>query len=530
MAQRAFSTSISSMKSFNDTVTATCYDTCPDAEAERRRNLASAARVCKAFHEPALRVLWRQLESLLPFFSLIGPPFAMVQKEAETYCLRPARDVYHLPDHVSAQGWARLRKYAAYVRILYLWRWPVHMPYVLTPESWTSMEVLFGDQPIFPNLRNLLWGAGHPEAELLGILRFLPPTVDKLFLSCYTSPRPDEELGPVWRALLPRVVEDICKRVTRLSHFSVYLGDIDGSELLTVLSLSHPPTLRGLNLRTQYGAPPITFSSFMGLARIIDLENLILCVECDSDSAASLPSLLGLPRLRHLRIPCYSELSSPAYGVITAARLQSLNVHSMPYSSIAYLQRTCATWACSFPNLEVLNFELSPSTPQDGVPTRSLLTAARALLDLRNIRTFVLHAQGCPLTVEDVDLTAMSEAWPSLTELCLGTMSTPDYSSGSTAGASGLLSLAINCPRLTTLKFNQIVLRTEDDSVWPEEPLNHPLKKLEVTRGIAPNVCHLHDKLFPCLNLQGEPAEDGLYYVLVRQTVINTRIRALTPS
>ena len=66
-----------------DLVTFKGYKSSRDVEVVRRRSLASASRVCKAFHEPALRVLWRQLESLMPLFSVIEPSFTKVQEDAE---------------------------------------------------------------------------------------------------------------------------------------------------------------------------------------------------------------------------------------------------------------------------------------------------------------------------------------------------------------------------------------------------------------------------------------------------------------
>ncbi|KAH9902370.1 hypothetical protein C8Q73DRAFT_669951 [Cubamyces lactineus] len=86
-----------------DLVSFTCYRAPRDAEVDRRRSLTSAARVCSAFHEPALRVLWRQLESLLPLFSLIGRFFAKVQENAEQTYGGSSGDAYHLPDHLHGQ-------------------------------------------------------------------------------------------------------------------------------------------------------------------------------------------------------------------------------------------------------------------------------------------------------------------------------------------------------------------------------------------------------------------------------------------
>ncbi|KAI0656461.1 hypothetical protein C8Q70DRAFT_935681 [Cubamyces menziesii] len=497
-----------------DTITHTGYDTSMDVEIARRRSLASAARVCKAFQEPALRILWRQLESLMPFFILL-PSFKKVQENVEQPFGWTSRDIFHLPDHLSAYEWERLSKYASYVRILYLSGPPALKSQDLTPESWTSMKVLFGDRPIFPSLRVLQWGAEWPDTELPGIAHFLSPTVDLVLLSCCTHPHQRFlEYGPRWQALLPHTIKTICERATSLSHLTTCMGQLNASELITTLSLYHPPNFRGLTLYGQYETPPLSLSSFMDLARIVGLERLTIKVPVDCSSGALLPPALDFPSLRHLRIPIHRE-NCPAYDIIASPRLQSLHIHHMEYSSVAYLRRVCSAWVHSFPNLEVLSFWLTPTESQDGVPTRSLLTAISPLLNLRHIRTFILQTVSTPLTIDDADLTVLSEAWPSLEELYVSGMSTPDYRAGSTAGLPGLLSLATNCSNLTMLGINCIVIRPEDASLLPASPVNHPLKELRVIRGIAPDTYRLvRENIFPHINLQlyGGDGEDGSYY------------------
>ena len=52
----------------------------PDESQGRRsepssaqRDLAACARVCHSFTEPALRLLWAQIDSLVPLWSLLAP-------------------------------------------------------------------------------------------------------------------------------------------------------------------------------------------------------------------------------------------------------------------------------------------------------------------------------------------------------------------------------------------------------------------------------------------------------------------------
>lgn len=76
-----------------DTITRTGYDTSTDAEIVRRKSLANAARVCKDFQEPALRVLWRQLESLMPLFIFL-PSCKKVQENVEQPFGWTPRDIF----------------------------------------------------------------------------------------------------------------------------------------------------------------------------------------------------------------------------------------------------------------------------------------------------------------------------------------------------------------------------------------------------------------------------------------------------
>ncbi|KAI0328281.1 hypothetical protein GY45DRAFT_1326547 [Cubamyces sp. BRFM 1775] len=487
------------------------YTPPPDVEAVRRRSLASAARVCKAFHDPAIRVLWRQLESLLPLFSLIGSSFAKVQENVKQPNGQPFCDIYHLPDRLSAHEWARLTKYAAYVQVLYISS--VLGPQSLTQESWESMKVLFGNRSVCPNLRMLKWGARWPETELPGILHFLTPTIDKMLVVVYTIPlRTSFDLVPTWQAVIPGIVEEICKRARRLSHLTVSTGHLNASELLTVLSHSHPPTFRGLHLQGQHGTPPISLSSFMDLAHITALESLQLNVPVECGPEASLPAVLNLPHLRHLRLIHAYHKSHPAYSIITSSRLQLLHVNHMEYSSFASLHYTCAAWEHSFPNLEVLAVRLRPSTLLMGIQTRSLLTAVRPLLNFRKMRSCTIGSSYAPFTIDDADLEALSVAWPSLTKLDISSMST-------WAGMPGLLSLATNCPNLTALSIRSIVIRSEDipGDVLQMVPMNHPLKTLVVVYGLPADTYHLiRDKLFPNINLRpglyGFEEENSLYY------------------
>ncbi|KAI0656460.1 hypothetical protein C8Q70DRAFT_335619 [Cubamyces menziesii] len=481
-----------------------------DVEIERRRSLASAARTCKSFHEPALRVLWRQLESLIPFFSLL-PSFTKVQENVEQpFSSWHPRDIYHLPDYVSSHERERLRKYADFVRILYLATPAPTRTQDFTPESWSSMRTLFGDQPIFPNVHILHWSVVSPRTEFPGMMHFVSPTLQQILLNCcywgsYMDARMPDLRASTWVPLLSSTTAEICLKASRLSQLTVCMGELDASEFITVLSHSHPSTLRGLTVFGPHHLPHINISGFMGLARIVSLERLTLSVVIDHQPGASIPPL-DLPNLLEFRIPyCPAPAHMVPYDTITSARLKVLDISKLDYIGMPVLRRVCSGWARAFPALEVLSFRLTGTVWDQPLHTETqpLLSALEPLLTLRQMRSFTLSCVDVPVTVGDAELTAFSEAWPSLVELQVYNMSIPDNSRGSIAGLPGLLSLATNCPMLAALGIGRIVLFPRDLSMLPTGRFDHRLKTLRVRDGLAPDAYHLiRDKLFPVINMR----------------------------
>ena len=63
------------------------------------RDLARCARVCRAFHEPALRVLWGTLDSTAPLWALLSHssfPFSRPQKEQLHEASPSGENLWHM--------------------------------------------------------------------------------------------------------------------------------------------------------------------------------------------------------------------------------------------------------------------------------------------------------------------------------------------------------------------------------------------------------------------------------------------------
>ena len=75
----------------------------PPASNSRDSYLARCATVCRTFHEPAIRVLWRNLSSLLPLWNLLAPSdapfsadyFSTTKYDVLEYLQKVRKSVYH---------------------------------------------------------------------------------------------------------------------------------------------------------------------------------------------------------------------------------------------------------------------------------------------------------------------------------------------------------------------------------------------------------------------------------------------------
>ena len=65
-----------------------------DGDRRGRQTLARLARVCVAFYEPAMRLLWRRLDSVHPLFSALTSYVKVDQYDTEKYVSNLRRSHY----------------------------------------------------------------------------------------------------------------------------------------------------------------------------------------------------------------------------------------------------------------------------------------------------------------------------------------------------------------------------------------------------------------------------------------------------
>ncbi|KAF9244524.1 hypothetical protein BU15DRAFT_41765 [Melanogaster broomeanus] len=165
-----------------------------------RRSMSRLARTCKAMCEPALDVLWRELDSLLPLVSLFPNN---IMKRAR----RPGIGLAKAPN---AEDWDRVLVYGERVRrIAYIESSPSVSPSVLA--------IIVENRPvpyILPHLQTLIWRV-DTAAGLERSTFFLNPELQSLIL----------EVG------------------TRVPQLSAYLVNVCSHTQLTAFSFTSPTSL-----------------------------------------------------------------------------------------------------------------------------------------------------------------------------------------------------------------------------------------------------------------------------------------------
>ncbi|KAH9915538.1 uncharacterized protein B0H18DRAFT_1215487 [Fomitopsis serialis] len=145
-----------------------------------RTALARCARVCRAFHTSAVRVLWRRLElsticeAVLRDFSSGFVKWPTNEEEfmgghesddeanedmavgIDSYTYR--YNYKYVSGPISVEEWARFKHYAPFVRVL---RYGIGD--TIEPSIFLFLQQHAHGQPLFPNLRELIWEHATPE-------------------------------------------------------------------------------------------------------------------------------------------------------------------------------------------------------------------------------------------------------------------------------------------------------------------------------------------------------------------------------
>ncbi|KAG1746709.1 uncharacterized protein EDB91DRAFT_1118444 [Suillus paluster] len=397
-----------------------------------RKTLATLARTCRTFHEPALDVLWGDL-----YF-----PHPLVE------CLPNSRDQWYLDDHtniLTTSDWEVLQKYVPRVLSLTIYQCYSEAPFY--HNVLTALRQQPVAQPPLPNLQRLDCRYLIPEDYPLLDILFVPSMTDLTL-----------EILPVSFPNIPLFISPLatlCPRLTSLHLFGYGSHEpIKAAVSDVIMGLPHLKMLQCDEL----SQAAITFVAWHP-----SLTELDISIPSDHQYDFSQFPHSTLPR-----IPPFSRIKS--FGMNSShltditAFIQAvqpspshLHIKAVQGPSSQGLQEFFSTLSnqrrCD--SMQSLRFQ-----PNKRFPAASIdMDTIKPLLRFSKLRELLLSTLGS-FQFSDEELAVMGSSWPCLEVITLNDGDGPWRVRPSPITLRGLLLLVDKCPRLRSahLAINACVL------------------------------------------------------------------------
>ncbi|KAI0629867.1 hypothetical protein C8Q77DRAFT_272681 [Trametes polyzona] len=418
-----------------------------DSACRKNDTVAKCARVCRPFREPALRVLWGRVPSVLPLLRLLVPCFGRIQYDHKnSECTHSQGYVcYALHDLPGPVEWARFCHYAPYVRILHCDMDPVaHLDYeplpriddddaetpenvnehseyphpaFILPSVWFHLKELSNGRPLFPNLRELVWLASPFAFDFLEVLS---PTLQTIHIRLITlHAHTDQE----WKASLPLFIRSVASLAPMVQHCEIVATQVH--PVHTLLPEVHRMThLRHLALDTNPLTARRTNAQTLREAKLDTLEaleSLKLGIWIKEYSPTRFPPI-ALRSLRAFTVVDYFGCPE-AYTLFHARRLATLDItlhRSIASTQTEAYRAVPAVIARHFPRIISLALRLHTSCdfPGDKHPL-DLHKALEPLHRLSHLRELTIVVRGTTLTAASTEVRPFLVGLPRLTALTI---------------------------------------------------------------------------------------------------------------
>ncbi|KAH9919433.1 hypothetical protein B0H21DRAFT_225903 [Amylocystis lapponica] len=256
-------------------------------------DLASAARVCRDFSNPALDVLWASLDSFLPLLRLFHA-FEEKPFESSDQLITSGSGVanvrYYLPDDAvpDAAEWARFQQYAERVRSI-----KYSHGRGINPAVFMWLIGHNRGEPLLPRLQTLTWHSASPQnSELLDVL---PPSLHHLELRIAPDATERDDTGSIdsdpESSLMVDPSEQLVRNILAKTPLLQTLG-IGSANLQALAPIAEYPHIHKLVI---LGTPDLR-----ALPTISSVEGLVeLHIQFPWDAAFTLPR--GFRNLQHLK-------------------------------------------------------------------------------------------------------------------------------------------------------------------------------------------------------------------------------------
>ncbi|KAH9941444.1 hypothetical protein B0H21DRAFT_548298 [Amylocystis lapponica] len=360
--------------------------------------LVSSACVCRAFSEPALRALWREIHSLIPLFKLFS--ISVVRRTGDYPALY--NEEYVLDGEILPDNFARFQRYARLVRTA----WHTYVPIQISPSLFSAIERYQDGLPLLPSLRELVWIQKSCQDQCL--LSLLSPSLRILHLDLrgIFDYRPFEVQGAELQAFLKSaqtksifLQELHFTGIERVSSLELVSGwkHLSSLQLLNaehtvnerlVRALSHMQHLADLSL--SFGGAILRHARYGGFPALQDLK-----LRGDLRQLVDFLDIVASPVLRDVQL-----VSGTTWSNLDQSELSD----------------ACARHA----SLQALTFKhLTDADPTavDTLPELSFLAFVRPLLRLRSLHELSFYSPGTSLLLSGADLLEIAAAWPDVTAL-----------------------------------------------------------------------------------------------------------------
>ncbi|KAL4066484.1 hypothetical protein V8B97DRAFT_1874426 [Scleroderma yunnanense] len=395
--------------------------------------LASLARTCRAFHEPAIDELWMHLEALDPLIKLL--PRRMWGKKHVPPMIRMFMRKKH---------WLTFQKYASRVKSL---RGPCYYRFATTVQRRVMAALASYPKatlPLLPNLKEITWceiRMFHRMEPCVSLLRyFVGPAINSVTLKLYCWPY------------------HISSETAVLAELSILCPNVTSFTAIFPPSSQNDPS-------QEVGAIVSNWSNIRTL-RSCALPQTVM------------DKLISQRTLESLAI----ELNSSAYPPYAGHLPESLHTFALGGSSAAFCTRYLRN-VYGYPSALALRIGVDDSNPDDinelfhilpdhldkvalrtiSVELTSSYWIARSsetfplefdilkpLLVFRSLRTVDLDLFSTG-GLDDDAFSMMAQAWPSLESFALGTADVSRKHPKTTLRA--LISLLTHCPNLSDVRI-----------------------------------------------------------------------------
>ncbi|KIK96111.1 hypothetical protein PAXRUDRAFT_826300 [Paxillus rubicundulus Ve08.2h10] len=412
-----------------------------DSDNPLRATLAAVARTCRSFQSPAEGILWSELRSIQPLYSIL--PAEVRKKETQTWSLvsvwsdKPKLEVTlgaQTRRTLSGSNWSRFMERASCVRVLTdhsFYRFVDH-------EGYLSVFCAMGLQRkpflLTPNLRKLRWKT--PCRDVFPAIHlFLGPSllsleIDVTVFIDHITPIPS--------------FGDACPK---LKHMKI-VGN--GRSIATEIS----SILRGLHLLETASCSTLDNEALIHLARLSTLSSLELDMRWSAVSLDHIRDRCDSGSFKNLKTLRWKDYNlATLVDIIRFPHVSPTNFHLEieSFCTTQSLRIFLESFTKRFPRTQFFSLVHDVHAGrrfglQAAAARRDHLldsTALESLFALRGLRGLNLTCLG-RLQPDDILMNRMAPAWPALEAL---TLASADVDIASVT-FGGLLSLLKHCPHL----------------------------------------------------------------------------------